>query len=451
MDPVEAELALQDALIAFEAGRHAEALVAFQQLRATGPVAEYYLGLTLLRLDRAEEAARHLTAVRRQRGVPASVDLDLSVALIESGRRDEGTAMLREYAAANPEDTFAQGQLAQAERRTDVVPIPPNVPAGSTSPRTAFIQPGRDVPCDASDELRRRWNLTALTGYQYDSNIVLSPEFSGLGSNIQKDSSSWVNAVFGDYRLIQDEETTVGVLGSANHAAQFDLTQFSTTEFVAGAYANRLVDVVLLGTNYQFHETLLEGNHFAGEHRLVANASLLEGEFGHTTPYYEYDHVDIDAPALIPQQERSGYVNGFGITQAVYLLGGAGRLFGGYQYRVTNADGSDFDFDSHMVTGRIETPLGKKETMFADLIGDAEVRYFFDRYDNANSLDFFGRNRSDDRVEVRTGLQKYLTDHLSTRVDYTFVNSDSNVANLFDVHFYSYDRHIVTTQLIYDF
>jgi len=37
------------------------------------------------------------------------------------------------------------------------------------------------------------------------------------------------------------------------------------------------------------------------------------------------------------------------------------------------------------------------------------------------------------------------------RLDYSFIESDSNVANLFGVGFYSYQRHILSTQLIYDF
>ena len=86
-----------------------------------------------------------------------------------------------------------------------------------------------------------------------------------------------------------------------------------------------------------------------------------------------------------------------------------------------------------------------------DCVFDAEYRYFRDSYDNANSLDLFGRSRRDNRHEFRSGLQKYFSKQVSVRLDYTYVNNQSNVANLFDVHFYEYNRHIVSTQLIYDF
>ena len=91
------------------------------------------------------------------------------------------------------------------------------------------------------------------------------------------------------------------------------------------------------------------------------------------------------------------------------------------------------------------------EYLADDLIGDSEVRYFWDNYDHPNSLDFFERPREDGRVEFRVGLQKLLSAQLKMRLDYSFIDSDSNVANLFGVGFYSYQRHVLSTQLIYDF
>lgn len=103
-----------------------------------------------------------------------------------------------------------------------------------------------------------------------------------------------------------------------------------------------------------------------------------------------------------------------------------------------------------MLTSRVEVPVNGQGWL-SNWVCDAEFRIFFDRYANPNSLDFMGNRRSDNRAEVRTGLQKYLTEHLSLRFDYTYAKSDSNVANLFGVGFYDYDRHAITSQLIYDF
>src|SRR5690606_16519776 len=120
-------------------------------------------------------------------------------------------------------------------------------------------------------------------------------------------------------------------------------------------------------------------------------------------------------------------------------------IYAGYRYQDADTDGSDFDRHSHMVTGRIERPLGY------GVIADAEVRHFWDDYASPNSLDFFDRPREDTRVEVRTGIQKAFPRNFTLRLDYTYLGSNSNTQNLFGVNFYEFDRHIVSTQAIYDF
>ena len=105
-----------------------------------------------------------------------------------------------------------------------------------------------------------------------------------------------------------------------------------------------------------------------------------------------------------------------------------------------------------MFTARYETPLEKLGVSWlCDVVWDVEYRYFVEDYANPNSLDFSGRARDDRRSEFRTGAQKFFTKQLSLRTDYTFVDNSSNTSNLFGVHFYEYDRHIFSTQLIYDF
>jgi hypothetical protein len=98
-----------------------------------------------------------------------------------------------------------------------------------------------------------------------------------------------------------------------------------------------------------------------------------------------------------------------------------------------------------MVTGRIEHPFGW------GWIADVEGRYFWDDYKNPHSLDFFERARSDQRLEFRAGLQRNFNLHWTVRLDYTYIDTNSNVENLFGVNFFEFDRHIVSSQLIYTF
>ncbi len=215
---------------------------------------------------------------------------------------------------------------------------------------------------------------------------------------------------------------------------------------MGGAYTNVLLTGnMMAGVRYEFHETLLDYSQFATQHRFVPNVTILEGDFGHITFYYEFESQEFDNTPLIPAMGRSGDTNSVGVTQAVYTSEGQGRIYVGYRYERSATDGTDFDRKTNMVTARAERPLGSQ------MVIDGEVRQFWDDYDNPNSLDFAGRARTDRRTEARAGLQYIFNEHVSLRGDYTFINSDSNTANLFGVRFFDYDRHLFSTQFIYDF
>jgi hypothetical protein len=236
----------------------------------------------------------------------------------------------------------------------------------------------------------------------------------------------------------------VGVIGSAFDSFHFQYDDFNVEDYMGGAYTNKALGCFIAGMRYEFHETRLGGDHLASDHRLVPNLTYAGYDWGHTTVFYEFDTASSNAPALIPAQIQGGIVNAVGTTQAVYLFNGQGRLYLGYRFEDADADGDDFDRQTNMVTGRIEIP-------FWGWIGDVEARHFWDDYQNPNSLDFFDRPRYDRRLELRAGLQRNFNQHWSLRLDYTHVDTESNVENLFGVRFFEYDRNIFSSQIIYDF
>lgn len=305
---------------------------------------------------------------------------------------------------------------------------------------------GDAVDCGSACCAPRTWHLTFITGYQYDSNVTLEPQFQGLGAGRGIEDSSWFEALFGDYQLVQRDNWNFGLIGSAYANQYFQASEFDAQDYMGGAYANALLDEsILLGMRYEFHDSLLDYSQFATEHRLVPNLSIIEGDFGHSTFFYEFDGRQFDVPPLIPALDRSGNVNAVGATQAIYTWEGLGRIYFGYRHEWVDADGSDFDRRTNMVTARVERPIGER------FVADVDVQQYWDDYENPNSLDFFENPREDDRTEVRAGLQFIWTEHISLRADYTFINSNSNTQNLFDVRFYDYNRHLLSTQFIYDF
>lgn len=469
-DPVAAELALNEAVLAVEEGRYDDALNALRNANSAETNVVLQRGRALLGLKRAREAADEFQSIRTAADAPPELELDLSIALIGADDPQAAVPILQQYVANHPNDATAGALLTAARQqsaanRSAVGSMPPGTVSGNSMPsRSLGTAPNNGgftgspmwdsvyKYIDYDTPEGRHWNLTLLNATEYDSNLVLAPEFGGLGSNIEKADGRSVIAMFGDYRFIQQDNWNLGVTGSANNTFQYNLDQYNLENYTGGAYSNYAINGWILGSNYQFQETTLDNKQFAADHRITLSATMLEGKAGHVTGYYEFENIDLNAPALIPAQDRSGNLNSVGITQALYLLEGTGRFFGGYRYANTDAHGSDFDVRSQMATGRLELPLTQAPIAWLqNAVYDIEVRQFWDDYKHGNSLDFDGRARRDQRVEVRSGLQKYLSRHLSLRLDYTFVNNESNVKNLFDVEFYSYSRHIISSQVIFDF
>lgn len=460
-DLVLSELLLQEAILAFDSREYATALQILDTFPAT-PATEYYRGLCLLRMGDAPAASRVLTQIQSDSGKPEELRLDTSIALLKSGQPEAATTELNNLLTGSPENgqaryflglaLFEQGENEAALEHIEVAAqfdetLEPYRDAfRAYDQRLGAAALGSYQPLRLSESEPRRWNLSFLTGFEYDSNVPLTPVFSGLGGNIEKEDSRWVVGLFGDYRLVQEEDEVLGVTASAYTNFHFDLDQFDVQNYATSAYYNWADGDWITGVTYSFGETVLAGSQFATSHRLTASRTKRWGDSGHSTAFYEYEFLDLAGLTLIPAQNRTGHTNSVGFTQAWYIgPQNLGRIYAGYRFDHTNAYGNDFDMSSHMVNARVEYPI------FQDLVVDAEARQFWDEYSNDNSLDFFERSREDQRLELRAGIQKYINQNTSLRFDYTYVDSDSNVANLFGVDFYSYQKHVLSALLIYDF
>jgi tetratricopeptide (TPR) repeat protein len=458
---IEVEIVYQEAIAAFHQRDYSTALQFLNQIPQRTPAQEYYRGLSLLRLKNYQEAAAVLGPLSRSGAVPEDLRLDAAIAELKAGQVSAAADGLKGIVSRNPDDGHArffhavalyeQGRLDEANTEMNLaVSYQPELQQYQElyrdyDQRLGAAALGPAMSARASDA-SRNWNLSILTGYEYDSNVPQSPEFSGLGSNFEREDSAGIIGLFGDYRFIQEADQVLGVYASTYTNWHYELTDFDVQSYSGGGYWNHAFGDWIVGANYQFGETLLDKEQFATNHRLTPSVTYRWCDAGHTTAYYEYENLELESLALIPAQVRSGDTNALGVTHAMYIgPRDLGRVFFGYRYGDTDADGSDFDMQSNMVNARIEYPI------YQDLVWDLGARYFRDEYESPNSLDFFDRVREDDRVEIRTGLQKLINENVSIRLDYTYVDSNSNVANLFGVEFYSYQRHVLNALLIYDF
>ncbi len=503
VSPVTAEMDLNWGAIDLDEGRYGDALKRLERADRAGAGVSYYRGLALLALKRSDEALRDLQTIRSRPDSPDEVEIDLAAAQLQTGQAAQAEETLRDYLKKHPDDPFANyflgvalyrqkrfnDAITQFEKPTTderlkpfnnyyrglaqapVLGIGATNPANPTAngapvPPTSLTRqlnsnsaaPGMTVTqrtTGGGPDPNRRWNLAVINGYEYDTDVALAPNL-GFTPNVltpgngHLNDSRWTNAVFGEYRLIQTEDLVVGLIGSTYDTWQFRLDRYNFQDYMGGIYSNAAIGESLIGgLRYEFHEDLLGGKQFATDHRFAPNLTYREGTFGHLTAYYEFESLGINPIAnILPNVKalnRSGNINSVGVTQAFYLMEGAGRLFLGYRYDRANTQGTDFDRSTNQLDIRLEMPL------FWKMIANVEARYFWDDYLNPNSLDFYSRKRYDTRIEARAGVQKFFTNHLSTRLEYVYTDNQSNVHNLFGVSPYSYNRNVLSLLLIYDF
>lgn len=431
-------------------------------------VARYYSGLAALASGRGTEAVEELKYVSGLSNAPAEAYLDLGAAQLAAGDGEGAVTSLTTFESIQPTNSTGQILLAMALKQTgrggeasarfQVAAgdpsfrglalgflSPPSQPMLPGSPASYPVQCAPHV-CQTKSAADKWWNLTLLTGYQYDSNVTLAPEFVGLGSGQDIRDSSAIVALFGDVRLFDRDTWNLGLVTSAFGTFHDEATQFDVQDYMGGVYSNRIIAPNLMaGIRYEFHSTQLDYQLFSSQHRIAPNITRLMGDLGHLTAYYEFENQQFEDPGLIQALDRDSNINALGLTQAFYTGNGDGRLFFGYRYEEADADGNDFDRATHMANVRVEKPLNDC------LIVDAGYRHFWDNYDDPNNLDFAGRRRVDRRNEVRAGIQFTKSASESIRVDYTFIDSESNVQNLFGVNFFEYDRHLVSVQYVIDF
>ncbi len=94
---------------------------------------------------------------------------------------------------------------------------------------------------------------------------------------------------------------------------------------------------------------------------------------------YEIGSSNYRAPTTAVR-DRDSLGHRIGLTLYFALPGLEAQGRAGYSYAKNNADGADFDLDSHVVL------LGLSRTLWENIAGEILYSRTFDRYDNNNSL-----------------------------------------------------------------
>lgn len=379
--------------------------------------AAFELGLALLRLGRAAEAKEPLLAARDDREVGSRATLYAGIALLRLGELDESDALLQEAGAFEDQQQAAmyyRGVVAyQQGRRYGARSLLQEVVAAD--PDAAMATEARAILEEIGTE-SRPYQLSAFTGFQYDSNVLLAPTGNAVQNDLRISEESDVRSVFGAaarWTPLRGDFGRMQVGYDFHQSLHFDLREFDVQSHGVGGDISGNRGPWDWGTYawYDFH--LLDGSRFLSRLAFLPWVGWRADEHWRTEVSLRLRHDDF-------------YGDEFGVRDASHLLAGL-RQFGyltderfgwiGYRHEVVDPSSDEvssrrFGLDAHEFEFGGTWAVGSRVSFEADYAFRAESysRASMVRFDGGSGLQ---ARRRDDVHRGQAAVRVTLTDHFA--------------------------------------
>ena len=430
-------------------GRHREALQRLATADKAGvvlPLLDFELGWSAVNLGLWRVAAQRLERFEEAKPGGAKTVEFLGRAYLGLGRLDEAEAQLREALRRDPdvkptvlyylavvEQARGDSAAAQEELQTLIEIAPESPLAVSLRDTLAFLA-----------RVEKPWSVVVSAGGGYNSNVIALGDGIALPVDISSKDAGFGRATLDAtyaWRLTEADVVTVG------YGLQADIYQRSLSGFdlidqnVFADLRHLMRRNLSLGLRLSDQFTLLGGDKIRNQVAIrpslayrVTDRAVAELAYGFGVGDYFFT-----TPAV---QDRDNNSHALSLTGYFAVPGTELRARLGFFFVRNEADGADFDLDTHGLTAALSGPVVRQIT------GEVLYTRTFDRYDNPNSLAgplgfAFTRKDEVDRVTVRLFHPFRERSHLFVRYDFT--NDDSNIA------FFNFDQHVVSGGLVLRF
>ncbi len=397
---VESELAFHRGVVAFGENQLDEAREQFQIVLAEDPsdaAAIHYLGLI------ADAEGKHDEAIELFRRAlaltPEDVDLrfDLGATLLEVGRNQEALEVFEEILERDPDRARAHlfAGIAEYRLRDYAAAIPHLEKATELDPdlsREASYYKGLTLAYQgdfaaaagalgvvaeqspahplgrSAGELREQlrpeapgkpWALALTTGIEYDSN----PTLVGSGLPVGKDGDfRALLRVGAGYRLYDSERFRFSAGYDGYVSFHNDQSQVDLLTNIGWASGSVRMEPVRFNLRYDFAYSDLDFSSYQRVHRLTPSVTVSEGRWGLSEFFYQYQDIDYFITNLVPDLDRDGRQNTFGINQFVFLEDPIQYLRVGALYDDYDPSGDEFRYNGYELSAGFGVGLPWKVT-----------------------------------------------------------------------------------------
>jgi tetratricopeptide (TPR) repeat protein len=351
----------------------------------------------------------------------ATAHYRLGLALLALGRRDEAEARLERAVALRPDYEAARRALA-LER-------------GEETPTAEVTRPGTP---SAPTRTRKRWEIHAATGVQYDSNVTIAP--GGLtGEQFgDRDDVGFVLTGGGRYDVIDRSDALVRLEYDLYQTLHVSLTDFDfRAHHIRGTASHALIPSLLWGgVQGGYHHYTLGPHSYLSQPTVMPFLSLLEGGWGLTQLSYRFGYDTYLSTAF--HEVRDGPSHAVGLDQTLYELAGTSYVAAGYQWGTEDpirTSGNDYELQFHQAYAGVGIPVGWKVAL------DLMYLYRYDDYTHPNSFVDFRKARHDSTHYFYASVSRPIIPHVSVAIAYFGTIDYSNIS------LYEYHRNVVSAVL----
>lgn len=483
------DLSITKGLVEFGKGRYDKAEALFRKawiVKPGDPDAGYYLGQTLIQLEKYEAAEKIFRQLLEAEPTSGQALLGLGITQYNQGKFNDALASLTAAEQPLPGDPLVQYYLGlvyqeleafdqSSVRFRQAMRLSPDLTLSSyyysgiahyrrgslEEAKAAFEsviasgEPESELVRSAMEYLAlirataasapRKWDLSFSVSSQYDDNVVLLPlgtQPPGQGTGIsQKSDYRTVLFARGEYRPIQTETWIAGGGYGIYQSFHRRLSGFDVEDHTPSLFVQRQLGRLQARLQYVYDYVKVGRSPYLISHAIQPTFTLAEGESAYTQIQLRYQDKDFQHGRFTINSTRDGKNWLAGVTQYFLFADNTGHIRVGYTYDTDRTGGgspalatpgiptnADWAYRAHRLAAGLSLP--PIYTLNLNLGFD----YYRQDYDNPNSFSETGTTRRQDDIYFLTGtLSRNFGKHLSVAAEYSYTRDQVNIS-VFDYH-----------------
>jgi len=430
-------------------GKYKQAIEQFQKVIAVCPqnaYSHYYIGKALMGIGEFNKAIDSFDKAIQLDPLISNAYLGKGICLYKLGRYNEALELLEQAIKLKPDygEAFFYKGLIYFNQKNYVscyqnlqkcIQLNPDF----TSTCSYYIEvakkhiaKSREAKKSLSEfdlkTIPKKWEFFFTLGGEYDDNVILQPEKEPLpGAISRKEDFRSLSQLRIDYKK-HLEEGQFALASSFYHLAHHELSEYdllggsiSIAYLMNGSKLNPSIE-------YGYDYYVVGGDQYLDKHSISPSLTIATGKNINTQLYCLFEKTNFFPYPVDKEDDRDSLSGTFG--SRIFIQGKNNRTVNiETAYKVNKADGSNWDYQSPMVSAQFKTPFIFKNSNFSFLIMSEWLLF-----DHVNTL--FNKTRNDTRIAISGTISFHLNKNWDLIMTFT------NIRNMSNLEAYDYKRNI---------